>query len=178
MRLQSILSLDDSTVSSSFQCDSHVSLTESDTDAGRWRRWAKLSSHDNSSDDFPFLRLTSQRICSRIMRYSNRRAIPRRPGILLRHSNYPARAMDVVIRGVIVCNSVIIPLSSSVVLTAQQVGKCPSVSPRTVWRYDSAGAIPKPIRRGRLVRWRADEIDAWIDAGCPDRATWHAMNSK
>lgn len=69
-------------------------------------------------------------------------------------------------------NSAIIPPSSSVLLTAQQVGAILSVSARTVWRYDAMGVIPHPIRRGRLVRWRTGEIAAWIEAGCPDRTAW------
>lgn len=69
-------------------------------------------------------------------------------------------------------NSANASLYPNVLLTAQQVGECLSVSSRSIWRYDAVGAIPRPIRRGRLVRWRADEIAAWINAGCPDRKVW------
>jgi predicted DNA-binding transcriptional regulator AlpA len=37
---------------------------------------------------------------------------------------------------------------------------------------DAAGRLPAPVRIGGSVRWRLDEIRAWLDAGAPDRATW------
>ncbi len=39
-----------------------------------------------------------------------------------------------------------------------------SVSTRTVWRLVSSGELPQPIRFGRNVRWRAGDIESWIDA--------------
>lgn len=48
------------------------------------------------------------------------------------------------------------------------------VSPKSVRRWCESGLIPAPLRFGRILRWRHAEIHAWIDAGCPDRATWEA----
>jgi excisionase family DNA binding protein len=31
---------------------------------------------------------------------------------------------------------------------------------------------PEPVRLGRSVRWRRAELDAWLNAGCPNRQTW------
>lgn len=31
----------------------------------------------------------------------------------------------------------------------------------------NTGRMPKPLKIGRSIRWRASDIDAWIDAGCP-----------
>jgi predicted DNA-binding transcriptional regulator AlpA len=43
------------------------------------------------------------------------------------------------------------------------------------WRtWDSAGLIPRPIRIGRSTLWRADELCAWVAAGCPPRQEWEA----
>jgi predicted DNA-binding transcriptional regulator AlpA len=36
---------------------------------------------------------------------------------------------------------------------------------------------PQAIRLGRAVRYRRDEIVSWIQAGCPDAATWAAMQA-
>jgi predicted DNA-binding transcriptional regulator AlpA len=47
-----------------------------------------------------------------------------------------------------------------------------SVSLRTWRAWDSAGRIPQPVRIGRSTFWRADELRAWVAAGCPDRRTW------
>ncbi|MGQ9919136.1 MAG: helix-turn-helix transcriptional regulator [Bryobacteraceae bacterium] len=49
-----------------------------------------------------------------------------------------------------------------------------SVSLRTWRAWDAAGRIPLPVRVGRSTFWRADELRAWVAAGCPDRETWHA----
>lgn len=40
-------------------------------------------------------------------------------------------------------------------------------STRHVQRLVLAGQIPAPLRIGGLVRWRRDELLAWIEAGCP-----------
>ena len=50
-----------------------------------------------------------------------------------------------------------------------------SVSLRTWRAWDAAGRIPLPVRVGRATFWRADELRAWVAAGCPDRETWHAI---
>jgi len=54
-----------------------------------------------------------------------------------------------------------------------------SVSPRTWWSLHAAGKTPLPIRFGRrCTRWRAEELHAWIAAGCPARDRWEAMRGK
>ena len=55
-------------------------------------------------------------------------------------------------------------------LTVSQVARLVGVAPRTVWRMLADGRTPHPIRVGRLVRFRASEVDAWIKSGCSDRA--------
>lgn len=59
-------------------------------------------------------------------------------------------------------------------LTAEDVAAVLSVSPRHIWKLNATGAIPAPIRLGRAVRWRADELRAWLAAGCPSREAWEA----
>jgi prophage regulatory protein len=41
------------------------------------------------------------------------------------------------------------------------------VSKRTLWRLVSAKLLPKPLRIGGSVRWRRDQIQQWIEQGCP-----------
>ena len=48
------------------------------------------------------------------------------------------------------------------------------VSLRHVRRMDSAGMLPRPVRLGRAVRWSADDLDAWLAAGAPDRRAWES----
>jgi len=41
------------------------------------------------------------------------------------------------------------------------------VSRRTWFRYVDNGDVPRPVRFGGSVKWRRDEIHAWIQDGCP-----------
>lgn len=46
---------------------------------------------------------------------------------------------------------------------AEQVAKAVGVSIVTLQRWVKSGDFPPPIRFGRrIVRWRADAIDAWL----------------
>lgn len=60
-------------------------------------------------------------------------------------------------------------------LTAQAVGEMLSLSKRQIFRLNSSGKIPAPIRIGGAVRWSAEEISAWLAAGAPDRKTWESV---
>ena len=40
-------------------------------------------------------------------------------------------------------------------------------SSRHVRRLADAGAMPRPLHLGRLVRWRRSDVDQWLAAGCP-----------
>ncbi len=49
---------------------------------------------------------------------------------------------------------------------------------RATWhRLRAAGKLPAAVKLGRTVRWRRDEIVAWIEAGCPDGRTWAAIQA-
>lgn len=36
----------------------------------------------------------------------------------------------------------------------------------------SSGRLPLPLRFGRAVRWRRQELVDWLNAGCPTRDKW------
>jgi predicted DNA-binding transcriptional regulator AlpA len=60
-------------------------------------------------------------------------------------------------------------------LTAKQSAALSTVSLATWWRWDAARECPAAfVRKGQVVRWRRDELLAWIDAGMPDRKEWEA----
>jgi excisionase family DNA binding protein len=70
-----------------------------------------------------------------------------------------------------------ISILESLLVTAKEAAALCSVSERT-WRiWHSAGRIPRPVQIGRTVRWRRDEISAWIAAGCTRRADWEVRRS-
>ncbi len=52
---------------------------------------------------------------------------------------------------------------------AKTVSHLTGFSVRTIRRMDAGGEMPRPIRKGRKVLWRLDEIRRWVEAGCPDR---------
>ncbi len=60
---------------------------------------------------------------------------------------------------------------------AKTFGQKLSLSKRQIFRLNSCGKIPAPIRIGGAVRWSAEEISAWLAASAPDRRTWEAMRS-
>lgn len=59
-------------------------------------------------------------------------------------------------------------------LTAEAVGELLSLSKRTVFRMNSSGRIPKPVRIGGSVRWRANDIEKWIEWDCNSREEFKA----
>jgi len=62
-------------------------------------------------------------------------------------------------------------------LTAKDLGQKLSLSKRQIFRLNSCGKIPAPIRIGGAVRWSAEEISAWLAAGAKDRQTWEAIKN-
>ncbi|MHC4538750.1 MAG: helix-turn-helix transcriptional regulator [Planctomycetota bacterium] len=60
-------------------------------------------------------------------------------------------------------------------LSAKTLGEMLNLSKRQIFRLNSCGKIPAPIRIGGAVRWSAEEISAWLVASAPDRRTWEAM---
>ncbi len=63
-------------------------------------------------------------------------------------------------------------------LSARELSDRFGVSLRHVRRMDSAGLLSAPIRLGRSVRWPADEIEAWMKAGAPDRRRWGEIRGR
>ena len=61
-------------------------------------------------------------------------------------------------------------------LTAKTLGQILSLSKRQIFRLNSCGKIPAPIRIGGSVRWAESTITRWLQAGAPDRRTFEAMH--
>ncbi len=68
--------------------------------------------------------------------------------------------------------------STPLAVSAKELANLLGVSLRQVWRLNSTGRLPRPVRLGGSVRWRRDEIVAFVEAGCPDRQTWDAMRAQ
>jgi excisionase family DNA binding protein len=58
-----------------------------------------------------------------------------------------------------------------VLLTARDVAERLGISVRTVWRWTATGEMPAPVRRGRIVRWKAADVDGFVRALPVERAS-------
>ena len=58
---------------------------------------------------------------------------------------------------------------------AKTFGQRLSLSRRQIFRLNSCGKIPAPVRVAGLVRWRLADIEKWIELGYPDRAQFEAV---
>ena len=65
-----------------------------------------------------------------------------------------------------------IPAVAPMLLTAEDLAGSLQIARGSVWRNLAAGRLPSPVRIGGATRWRADEVSAWIAAGCPPAARW------
>lgn len=66
--------------------------------------------------------------------------------------------------------------NASALIGVPEVAEMLGIAERTVRRLKDTGRTPKPITLGRrLLRWRREEIERWIDAGCPTRGEWESM---
>lgn len=48
------------------------------------------------------------------------------------------------------------------------------VSRTVFYRLHNSGAIPLPVKVGRVTYWRAGELRDWVNAGTPPRVVWQA----
>jgi excisionase family DNA binding protein len=66
--------------------------------------------------------------------------------------------------------------SDQLLLSVEELASMLSLSRATVWRMVSGGKLPLALRPSPgTVRWRADEIRHWVNAGMPDMMTWQAL---
>jgi predicted DNA-binding transcriptional regulator AlpA len=56
-------------------------------------------------------------------------------------------------------------------MDVRQVAAALGVSTRKVWTLRDQGAMPMPVRIGASVRWKASDLDLWIQGGCLDCRT-------
>jgi excisionase family DNA binding protein len=59
------------------------------------------------------------------------------------------------------------------IVDAAEAAELIGIARSTFWKLHSSGRTPAPLRLGgRVVRWRRDELAAWVAAGCPPREKW------
>ncbi len=52
-------------------------------------------------------------------------------------------------------------------LTTAQAARLLGIGERTLWRHSRSGTAPAPVTIGGTVRYRREELVAWIADGCP-----------
>jgi predicted DNA-binding transcriptional regulator AlpA len=61
------------------------------------------------------------------------------------------------------------PMAKKKLLDRTQVCKLCDISDTTLYRWLDLGVFPRPSHKaGHFVRWRAEDIQAWMDRGCAD----------
>ena len=68
----------------------------------------------------------------------------------------------------------VIRTGTALLLTAQQFADLLGIGKSTLWRLHASGKVPLPVQIGRAIRWRTEEVHAWVKAGCPSRERWNA----
>ena len=67
--------------------------------------------------------------------------------------------------------------SDKLLLAADEAAELCGLSRSGWWGLHASGRIPLPVRLGRRTLWRADELRAWTEAGCPARDRWESEKS-
>lgn len=67
---------------------------------------------------------------------------------------------------------------SQLLLKIDEVAERLGIAKSTLWRLNASGKIPRPVRIGRSTRWRSDELEDWVEIGCPPREKWEIMKAK
>lgn len=56
----------------------------------------------------------------------------------------------------------------SALLDASELARLLCISKATLWRLRENGKLPPPIAlTSQCLRWRRDDVEAWIARGCP-----------
>ena len=66
-------------------------------------------------------------------------------------------------------------LKKVTVESAKALGLRLGLSKRQIFRLNSCGKLPAPVKIGGSTRFISTEIESWILAGCPDRKSWERM---
>jgi predicted DNA-binding transcriptional regulator AlpA len=68
------------------------------------------------------------------------------------------------------------PADDGGLIDMKNLARLVGVGQRMTWRRLSKGVVPKSMSiTGKVTRWRADEIRAWIESGCPPQDEWEQM---
>ena len=64
---------------------------------------------------------------------------------------------------------------NTLLLTARDAAQLCGVSQRTWRSWDAGGRVPRAVEIGRSKFWRRQELEQWIQLGCPAREVWQSI---
>ncbi|MCH7559295.1 MAG: helix-turn-helix domain-containing protein [Planctomycetes bacterium] len=53
-----------------------------------------------------------------------------------------------------------------VLISCKTLAKMLSLSPRTIWRLRSSGALPKTVSCGSSIRWKMSDVILFLESDC------------
>lgn len=69
------------------------------------------------------------------------------------------------------------PAVEALLVGADVAGPMCGRSEASWWRDHAAKRIPAPVKLGGRTLWRVEELRRWVEAGCPGRQTWEALQA-
>lgn len=64
------------------------------------------------------------------------------------------------------------------VVDTRGVARLLGLCERTVRALNSSGRLPRALALGRRRVWRVREIEAWLEAGAPERSRWDEIRRR
>jgi len=64
---------------------------------------------------------------------------------------------------------------TSLLLSATDAAAAVGVSRSGFWKLHASARVPSPVRIGRRVLWRRNDLEEWVEQGCPSRDRFEAM---
>jgi predicted DNA-binding transcriptional regulator AlpA len=68
--------------------------------------------------------------------------------------------------------------NAALLIDSVELARQLNMSERSVWRFAARGQLPSPVRIAGVTRWRAAEIRAWTNAGCPPTEQWEGIGKR
>lgn len=62
-------------------------------------------------------------------------------------------------------------------MTVKALAEMLATSVRSIWRYRSAGRLPKSVNVGSSVRWKMTDIQLWIKWDLPTQAEFEQLKA-
>ena len=69
-------------------------------------------------------------------------------------------------------------MTENQLLTAKQVGLMLALSKRQIFRLNTSGKLPRPVKIGGAVRGKLSDITSWQDLNCPDQKIFETRMKK